>query len=147
MNNKLEELRESKDLTKKELAKILGVSDSIYSRWEKGKDFIPTKRLYALANYYKINTDYILGLAKEKIVRKCNPNINKILLAKRAKEIRQDTKKSLNEFTKLLNTSPSTWNAYETGKVIILGAFLYEVCLEYNISSDYLLGRSNIKYR
>ena len=54
---------------------------------------------------------------------------------------------SLKEFTKLLNTSPSTWNAYETGKVIILGAFLYEICKEYNISSDYLLGRSNIKHR
>ena len=147
MNNKLEELRESKDLTKKELAKILGVSDSIYSRWEKGKDFIPTKRLYALANYYEINTDYILGLTKEKITVKSNTDINKTLLAKRAKEIRQDTSKSLSEFTKLLNTSPSTWNAYETGKVIILGAFLYEVCLKYNISSDYLLDRSNIKYR
>ena len=54
---------------------------------------------------------------------------------------------SLSEFTKLLNTSPSTWNAYENGKVIILGAFLYEVCKEYKVSADYLLGRSNIKYR
>ena len=147
MNNKLEELRESKDLTKKGLAKILGVSDSIYSRWEKGKDFIPTKRLYDIANYYEINTDYILGLTKEKTVNKNHCQINRDILAKRAKEIRNDTKKSLSEFTKSLNTSPSTWNAYETGKVIILGAFLYEVCLKYNVSSDYMLGLSNIKYR
>lgn len=147
MNNKLEELRENKFLTKKELAKILGISDSIYSRWEKGKDIMPTKRLYEIANYYSINADYILGLSPMKREIKSNKILNKDLMAKRAREIRNDTKMPLSEFTSFLNTSPSTWNAYETGKVIILGAFLYEVCTKYNISADYLLGRSNIKYR
>lgn len=66
MNNNLEKLREKNDLTKTELANKLGVSDSIYIRWEKGKDIIPTKRLYQIANYYKINIDYILGLANSK---------------------------------------------------------------------------------
>ena len=66
MNNKLEELRENNFLTKKTLAKKLGVSDSIYSRWEKGKDIMPTKRLYEIANYYSINADYILGLSPMK---------------------------------------------------------------------------------
>ena len=72
MNNKLEELRENKFLTKKELAKILGISDSIYSRWEKGKDIMPTKRLYEIANYYSINADYILGLSTSKKEIKSN---------------------------------------------------------------------------
>ena len=147
MNNKLEELRENKFLTKKTLAKELGVSDSIYSRWEKGKDILPTRRLYEIANYYGINTDYILGLSSVKKEVNSTKEINKELVAKRAKEIRNDTKMSLSEFTKLLNTSPSTWHAYENGKVIILGAFLYEVCKKYKVSADYLLGRSNIKYR
>lgn len=147
MNNKLEELRENKFLTKKELAKILGISDSIYSRWEKGKDIMPTKRLYEIANYYSINSDYILGLSTSKREIRNNGEMNKNLMAKRVKEIRNDTNLSLKEFTKYLNTSPSTWNAYENGKVIILGAFLYEVCKKYNISADYLLGRSDIKYR
>lgn len=147
MNNNLEALRENNFLTKKKLAAQLGVSDSIYARWEKGKDIIPTKRLWEIANYYHINTDYILGLTTIKKEVLSNHEIDRKLISKRAKEIRQDTGMSLKEFTKLLNTSPSTWNAYETGKVIILGAFLYEICKEYNISSDYLLGRSNIKYR
>ena len=33
-NSRLEEMRELNDLTKKKFAEILGVSDSIYARWE-----------------------------------------------------------------------------------------------------------------
>ena len=38
--NRLEEIREMNNLTKKEIAKKLGVSDSIYARWEHEKDFM-----------------------------------------------------------------------------------------------------------
>ena len=40
LDTRLEELRENAELTKKELADILNVSDSVYSRWEKQKEFI-----------------------------------------------------------------------------------------------------------
>ena len=58
--NRLKELRERKNLTKKEIANMIGVSDSIYARWEHEKDIIPTIRLYQLANFYEINILAIL---------------------------------------------------------------------------------------
>ena len=60
MDTRLEQLREENELTKKSLSSALNVSDSIYSRWESGKDIIPTRRIYQIANYYKVNIDYIL---------------------------------------------------------------------------------------
>lgn len=51
------------------------------------------------------------------------------------------------EFSRRLNTSNSTWSAYENGKVLILCAFLIEVCKLGNYSADWILGRSEEKYR
>lgn len=146
-NNKLEELRELNDLTCKEVANILGVSDSVYSRWEKGKDIIPTKRLYQLANYYKINIDYIIGLTNKKITITSNDEIDMNLFSQRAREIRNDYNESLRQFVLRLYTSNSTWSAYETGKALILCAFLIQVCKFGNYSADWILGRTNMKKR
>lgn len=147
MENKLEELREINDLTKTELANKLGVSDSIYARWEKGKDIIPTKRVYQIANIYKINIDYLLGLSNYKINLNSSNIINMDTVSNRIREIRKDFNETLVEFSKRLNTSNSTWSAYETGKVLILCAFLIEVCKFGNYSADWILGRSEEKYR
>ena len=145
MNNRLEDLRELSDLTKKDISKILGVSDSIYARWENGKDFIPTRRLYQIAKFYNVNIDYILGLTNKKL----EINSSKISIdvsSKRIREIRLDSKKSLRDFADGFNTFGSTWCAYENGKVLILGAFLLELCQRYNISADWILGITDEKY-
>ena len=143
---RLKELRESSELTKKGLAEKLGVSDSIYSRWENQKDIIPTKRLYQLANLYKLNIDYILGLTDKKINIVSSDTINIELVSKRAREIRKDFNDTLRSFSKKINTSNSTWSAYETGKTLILCAFLLQINKMGNYSIDWILGRSNNKY-
>ena len=144
--NRLEEIREMNNLTKKEIAKKLGVSDSIYARWEHEKDIIPTKRLYELANIYEINIDYLLCFTDIKLNMKSNPNINRDLVSKRTREIRNDSKDSLRTFSDKLHTSNSTWSAYETGKTLILCAFLMEICKTKNYSADWILGRSDKKF-
>lgn len=145
-NSRLEEMRELNDLTKKKFAEILGVSDSIYARWENERDAIPTKRLYQIANYFEINIDYLLGFTDVKISIKSDDEINSEIVATRVREIRQDFNESLRDFSKRLNTSNSTWSAYETGKVLILESFLVEVCKFGNYSADWILGRTNKKY-
>ena len=146
-NNKLEELREINDLTCRDVANILDVSDSVYSRWEKGKDIIPTKRLYQLANYYQVNIDYIIGLTNTKIKIISNDKIDMNLISNRIREIRNDYNESLRQFVLRLYTSNSTWSAYETGKALILCAFLIQVCKFGNYSADWILGRTDKKKR
>ena len=76
MNERLEYLREEKDLLKKDVAKILGVVDSVYTEWENEKLTIPTRRLYQLANYYEVNIDYIVGLTDKRIKLKSKNDID-----------------------------------------------------------------------
>ncbi len=143
---RLEQLREEKDFTKKKMAEILKVSDSMYARWEKENEIIPTRRIYQIANYYKVNIDYLMGLSSKRITLHTDDEINLSLVSKRVVEIRKDYNETLREFAKRLNTSNSTWSAYETGKVLILSAFLLEVCKIGNYSIDWILGRSNNKF-
>lgn len=143
---RLELLREEKDYSKKQIANIIGVSDSVYARWENGKEIIPTKRIFQLANYYNVNVDYLLGFTSNRLIVKSNNEIDMGIVSKRIKEIRKDSKETLRTFSNKLNTSNSTWSAYETGKVLILSAFLLEVCEMGNYSADWILGRTDKKY-
>ena len=129
-SNHLENLRNELNLTKKELADILGVSNSIYARWEKNTDSIPTRRLIQIANYFNINIDYILNLTNNKIAIKSN-NINYDLIAKRVRELRNDLNMTLRDIAVFLNTTSSTWSAFETGKTVILSSFLTQICKKY----------------
>ena len=63
---RLQDCREDKDLTQKELAKILDTTQKQYSRWETGQYPIPLDKLIYLARLYDVSTDYILGLTNDK---------------------------------------------------------------------------------
>ena len=62
MYSRLAELREDHDLSQAEMAKILRVSQATYSRYETGRLDIPSQTLIALARYYGVSGDYLLGL-------------------------------------------------------------------------------------
>ena len=62
MYRRLRDLREDANLTQTQLAKILGMSQTGYSKYETGENDIPTQVLIALAKFYGTSIDYILGL-------------------------------------------------------------------------------------
>ena len=144
-HTRLEELREEKELTKRKIAADLGVSDSLYGRWENDRFLIPTRRLYQLGNYFQVNIDYILRLSDVRNSLVSEENIRLDLVSKRLREIREELNFTLRELTNNLHTSSSTWSAYETGKVLVLSAFLIQVCQEGNFSVDWVLGRTEKK--
>ena len=59
---RLRDLREDKDMTQEDIAKMLDMKQSQYSRYERGIRDIPTDILIILAKFYNTTTDYILGL-------------------------------------------------------------------------------------
>lgn len=67
MYSRLRLLRESKELTQKQVGEILNMSQTGYNQYEIGKNDIPTKILIKLAEFYNTSTDYLLGLTDEKI--------------------------------------------------------------------------------
>ena len=60
---RLKDLREDNDLTQKDVAKLLLITQQQYSLYEKGYRDIPTSALITLAKLYNVSVDYILGLA------------------------------------------------------------------------------------
>ena len=58
---RLKDLREDKDINQTELAQILNMSQTGYSKYETGENDIPTIILIKLADFYNTSTDYILG--------------------------------------------------------------------------------------
>jgi transcriptional regulator with XRE-family HTH domain len=67
---RIRDLREDKDLTQKEMAKILSCSQQVYSNYELGQRDIPTDILIKLSEFYKVSVDFILNITD-------NPKINK----------------------------------------------------------------------
>lgn len=65
MYDRLRNLREDKDLTQKEIANILNMSQTGYNQYEIGKNDIPTRVLIKLAEFYNTSIDYLLGLTDE----------------------------------------------------------------------------------
>lgn len=65
MYPRLRNLREDKDLTQVEIAKILNISQTTYSRYESGVLDIPSLSLIKLAKFHKTSIDYLVGLTDE----------------------------------------------------------------------------------
>ena len=66
---RLRDLREDADLSQKQVAALLGLQQTVYSRYERGFQTIPLEHLLTLADFYHVSTDYLLGRTK-------NPRIN-----------------------------------------------------------------------
>ncbi len=64
--NRLKEIREDKDLFQKDLAKLLNVDQSNYSKYELGKINIPIEILHKLADFYNTSIDYLLYRTDER---------------------------------------------------------------------------------
>lgn len=59
---RIRDLREDADKTQSEIAEMLGTSQTMYARYERGASELPIRHLIKLARYYHVSTDDILGL-------------------------------------------------------------------------------------
>lgn len=142
----IEKLRDEKDLLKKDVAKIIGVVESVYCEWENGKLSIPTKRIYQLANFFEVNIDYMMGLSSIRTHIQTNKEIDIQLVSLRLKEIRKSLNMTMRDLSEKFNTSSSAISNYENSKFLILSPFLIELCKSGNYSIDWVLGRSEDKF-
>ena len=62
---KIRDLREDRDLSQADIAKVIKTTQQQYSKIEMGKSDISGEKLILLAEYYNVSIDYILGLIKE----------------------------------------------------------------------------------
>ena len=62
----LKQLRKNHNLTQKELGSQIGLSKAVVSKYENGMGYPTFDVLIIIANYFKVTTDYLLGVEKRK---------------------------------------------------------------------------------
>ena len=144
---KLLEIREENNLLQREVAKMLNVSLGTYAMNEEGHDTITLSNLIKFCDYFNVSIDYIFEFNKNKNYDNCLSSFNKEILRTRLKEVRKENKFTQIDIGVLLNIDHSVWCRYELGKTTIPTSFLYIFCKQFNVSADYLLGKTdNPKY-
>ena len=61
MYARIRDLRQDKDMNQTQIAKMLEMSQTGYSKYETGENDIPTAVLIKLARFYNTSVDYLLG--------------------------------------------------------------------------------------
>lgn len=139
----LKRIRESYDLTQREMAKLLNISKSSYNYFETGEQIIPLKHLNNFCNTFHVSMDYVCGLTKINTKVNKKYRLNKVTIGLNLKKIRLKNKLTQKELAKILNTTQSNISAYENGKTLILTAFIFSFARYFKVSLDYLTNRSD----
>lgn len=58
---RIRDMREDHDMTQREIAQFLGITQSVYSKYEAGSVTIPATTIDKLADLYKTSADYLMG--------------------------------------------------------------------------------------
>ena len=69
----LKELRAQKGITQTDLAKSLGVSASAIGMYEQGRREPDNETLIAIANFFRVTTDYLLGKTNDTVASSKKP--------------------------------------------------------------------------
>ena len=104
-------LREEKNLTQTDMAKILNVSRVAVSQWETGKEIIPLQKLNIYSNYFNVSLDYILKLSDIKEYKIVNTSIDSKIVGERLLSTRRKFNLTQTKLSDFLITTHSTISA------------------------------------
>lgn len=142
VDNNIKYCREELEMTQTELGLIFGVSKNTVSGWENAHDTMPFNKLIRFCNLYDYSLDFVCGFTRKN--KKYNKiNTNKESIGLRLKELRKKLNLSQDQLARDYNFSQATYSTYETGKYLINTITIYSVCKKYNISMDYIVGRTD----
>lgn len=140
--DRLKERRNYEGYTQQNVADILNVQRATYAGWESGKDIMPLRQLFKIANKYQLSLDYLTGLSDdESKIRIKAKTINLETVAKNLKAFRKKQHLTQEQVAKVLKTTQSNIHKYETGKSLITTMYALEFSKHFSYSLDKLLGR------
>lgn len=134
IGSRLRALREDHDLTQQALADLLFINRRTYGAYENGEISMAPETLLAIANYYHVSTDYLLGKSDFSGMP---------MQLHRLRDLREDHDMTQAQIARVLDMSQTGYSKYETGENDIPTAVLIRLSRYYNVSIDYLLGESD----
>ena len=136
--NNLKRLRNEKELTQDDIAKILNRSRSTYNNWERGIVMIPLDVIDQLSVYYKVSLSCVLGIDKKIEYKSKIKKMNYDVLLNNLRELRKKNKHTYNEVAVYLKCTEATCQRYFTGVIKIPMDRLVLLSELYNIDLDNL---------
>ena len=136
-------LRERDGITQENLGKYIGVTKQAFNHFEKEYTIIPIKHLNTICNYFDVSIDYIFGFTDLKQYKNSIKEIDLDVVKKRLKEFRKENKISQEKLAEQLHVAKGTIGNYERKRSLIATPFLYDICKNYHVSADYMLGKTN----
>ena len=141
-DNNIKYCREELEMTQAELGYVFGVSDASVRAWESAKDPMPLVKLIKFCNLYDFSLDYVVGLTRKNISYG-KFETDKMKVGNKLKELRKMLNITQQQLADKCKISQTTYSGYETGNYLINTANLYYICKTYNISMDWIVGRTN----
>lgn len=139
----IKDIREDRDKLQKEVAEYLGITYTAYCKYETGQNKIPVHRVIALAEYYDVSVDFLLGETR-RLVRHTVSAENR---GNRLREIRKKHNLNQTQIAEKINMSQMGYSKYETGEIMLHTRLLIKLARFYNVSIDYLLGLTDVEDR
>jgi len=142
LDNNLKWCREELEMTQEELGFVFGVSRKTISGWETASNPIPFNKLIKFCNLYNYSLDFVIGLTRKNSKCDIKIKVNKKEIGKRLKDLRDSLNLSQLKFADKCGISQTTYSHYETGLNLITTMNAYAICKTYNVSMDWLVGRT-----
>lgn len=135
---RLKYLRESELLTQKQVAEKIGCGHRAYAYYEEAQRDIPTEVLLSLCNMYDVSVDFLLGRTTQSKLS----GMRQTELF-RFKELRRWHGYNQSEVAKAIFVTQNAYSYYENEQRDIPTATLIRLADFYNVSVDYILGRTD----
>lgn len=145
MTLRYEELRLDAEKKQGDIAEVLLVKRNTYSKWENLINDMPLEKCNELANYYKTTLDYVLGLSNVREYIDISLSIDWKLVSERLTELRHSKNLTETELSGKIGFAQTTYSHYEIGKRRPTTMKLLSIAQYYNVSVDYIVGRTNNK--
>ena len=143
LESNLKYCREELEMTQTELGNIFGVSKGTVSNWENGYSIIPLNKLIKFSNYSSYSLDFICAFTRNDTKISKTIKINKNDLGSNLKNLRNSLGLTQQKFAEKCHIPQSTYSHYEIGYKLITTLNLYSICKAYNISMDWIVGRTD----
>ena len=105
---------------------------------------MPFNKLIRFCNLYDFSMDFVVGFTR-KNTKYDKIKTDKKKIGSKLKEIRNELNLSQQQLADDCKISQTTYSTYETGRYLINTITIYTICKKYNISMDYLVGRTKNK--
>ncbi len=141
------ELREQKGATYPEISKAIGISLRALKYYGAGEREATMSVLVALSDFFGVTIDYLVGKSDLPDYSASEDMIPFPMMCERLRQLREAKGLNVVDVAALIEDSPRNYAGYEAGEVLPRLRTICALADLFDVSLDYLIGRSDMAER